>query len=66
MTRATVEEITFRNTTLLVTCRTDDFEALDRLQQKLAEDERIAVELVSSGSRENSVSGRFRLDLRSG
>jgi general secretion pathway protein L len=64
--RATVEEITFRDTTLLVTCRTSDFEALDRLQQKLAEDERVVVELVSSGSRDDSISGRFRLDLRTG
>lgn len=63
---ATVEEITFRDAVLLVTCATGDFQALDQLQQRFVEDPRVAVELVSSGSRENSVNGRFRLDLKSG
>lgn len=63
---ASLDEITFRDNTLLMTCRTSDFEALDRLQQRLARDGRVAVELVSSGSRDNSVSGRFRLDLGGG
>lgn len=66
VSRATVEEITFRDTTLLVTCSTTDFEALDQLQQRLSEEDRITVELVSSGSRENRVSGRFRLNLKTG
>lgn len=65
-TGATVEEITFRENALLVTCRTSDFEALDRLQQQFGGDERVSSELVSSGSRDNSVSGRFKLDLRGG
>ncbi|MDZ7841293.1 MAG: type II secretion system protein GspL [Gammaproteobacteria bacterium] len=63
---ATVEEITYRNAALLVTCTTRDFQALDELQQRLAEDSRVSVELVSSGSMENSVNGRFRLNLRAG
>lgn len=65
-TDATVEEITFRDGSLLVTCRTRDFGALDRLQQQFDGDQRIVSELVSSGSRDNSVSGRFKLDLRGG
>lgn len=64
--QATVEEISFRDSTLLVTCRTRDFAALDRLRERLAGDGRVTVDLVSSGSLENSVSGRFRLDLRTG
>lgn len=60
---ATIEEISFRDNALLVTCRTRDFEALDRLQQRFNDDPRVVSELVSSGSRDNSVSGRFRLDL---
>jgi general secretion pathway protein L len=63
---ATVEEITYRDASLLVTCTTRDFQALDRLQQRFAKDERVTVELLSSGSRENSVNGRFRLNLRAG
>jgi general secretion pathway protein L len=63
---ATVEEITFRDNALLVTCRTRDFEALDRLQRRFGDEPRVRSELVSSGSRDNSVSGRFRLDLRTG
>lgn len=63
---ATLEEITFRNAELLVTCRTTDFQALDRLQQRFAEHPGVTVELVSSGSRENSVNGRFRLNLGAG
>jgi len=62
---ARVEEMTFRNGALLVTCDTPDFEALDRLQQRFADDGRVAVELLSSGSRENRVSGRFRLSFNS-
>jgi len=61
---AIIEEITFRDNALLVTCRTRDFEALDRLQQRFSSNQRVVSELVSSGSRDNSVSGRFRLDLR--
>lgn len=63
---ATIDEITFRDAMLLVTCTTRDFQALDRLQQRFAEDDRVSVELVSSGSRENSVNGRFRLNLTAG
>jgi len=63
---AMVEEITFREAALLVTLTTSDFEALDRLQQKLAANARVRVELVSSGAREDSVNGRFRLDLGAG
>lgn len=63
--QAKVQEISYRDATLLVTCRTSDFEALDRLRQRLSDDGRVTVDLVSSGSLENSVSGRFRLALRS-
>lgn len=63
---STVEEITYRDRSLLITCSTRDFEALDRLQEQLNLDGRVNVELVSSGSRDNSVSGRFRLALGAG
>jgi len=63
---ASVEEISFRDGVLLVTCNTRDFEALDRLQERFAGDRRVTVELVSSGSRDDSVSGRFRLALSTG
>lgn len=63
---ATVEEITFRENALLITCRTSDFEALDGLQQRLNAEDGVVAELVSSGSRDNSVSGRFKLDFKGG
>lgn len=61
--RATVEEITFRDNAMIVTCSTSDFAGLDRLKQLFAHDQRLRVELLSSGSRDNRVSGRFKLDL---
>jgi general secretion pathway protein L len=62
--RASVEEISFQSSTLLVTCRTSDFAALDKLRQRFVADGRVNVDLVSSGSLQNSVSGRFRLGLK--
>jgi len=63
---ATVEEITFRDAQMLITCSTRDFQALEQLQQRFGQDDRVVVRLVSSGSRENSVRGRFQLGLRNG
>lgn len=58
---ATLEEITFRDNTLLITCTTKDFAGLDQLKQRFAEDGHVQVELMSSGSRDNKVSARFKL-----
>ncbi len=63
--RATLEEITFRDNSMIVTCTTTDFAGLDRLKELFARDQNVTVELLSSGSRDNRVSGRFKLDLGS-
>ncbi len=56
-----IEEISFRDNALTVTCITTDFAGLDTLKKKFAEDPLVAVELLSSGSRDNRVSGRFKI-----
>jgi general secretion pathway protein L len=56
-----IEEISFRDNALTVTCITTDFAGLDTLKKKFAEDPLVVVELLSSGSRENRVSGRFKI-----
>lgn len=58
---ATLDEITFRDDFLLVTCTTKDFAGLDRLKAKFSENRDVRVELISSGSRDNKVSARFKL-----
>ncbi len=58
---ATLDEITFRDDFLLVTCTTKDFAGLDRLKAKFSENKDVRVELISSGSRDNKVSARFKL-----
>ena len=59
--QATVEEVTFRDQMLVITCTTQDFAGLDRLKQAFSQDKRVRAELISSGSRDNQVSARFRL-----
>ncbi len=56
-----IEEISFRDNVLTVTCITRDFAGLDTLKKKFAQDPMVAVELLSSGSRDNRVSGRFKI-----
>ncbi len=56
-----IEEISFRDNALTVSCITRDFAGLDALKKRFAEDPLVAVELLSSGSRENKVSGRFKI-----
>lgn len=60
--QATLEEISFRDNALLITISTMNFAGLDRLKQRFDEDKTVASVLVSSGSRDNRVSGRFRLE----
>ena len=58
---ATLDEISFRDDFLLVTCSTPDFAGLDRLKARFSENKSVKVELISSGSRDNKVSARFKL-----
>ena len=59
--KATLDEITFRDNAMLITCTIEDFAGLDRLRDSFAKDQNIKVELISSGSRNNKVNARFRL-----
>lgn len=56
-----VEEITYREGALLVSCTAGNFAALDQMRQAFNRQPGIRAELVSSGSREKQVSGRFKL-----
>jgi general secretion pathway protein L len=58
---ADFEEVSYEDRVLTVQCVVPDFAALDRLKQRLGADARIKVELLSSGARENKVTGRLRL-----
>ena len=52
---ATLEELTFRDHTLLITCTTENFAGLDKLKRHFAQDTNVRVELLSSGSKDNKV-----------
>jgi len=61
-----IEDITYRDSALLVSCTTRDFAALDRLRETFSRDAAVQVQLMSSGARDNRVTGRFKLELRPG
>ncbi len=58
---ATLDEISYRDNVMVVTCNTPDFAGLDRFRQRLEAEPQIRAELLSSGSRDNQVTGRFQL-----
>jgi general secretion pathway protein L len=68
VTRATrgknvsVEDLTFREGKLTVSCTVSDFGAVDDLQQRFSEDNRISADLASSSASEGKVTGRFILE----
>lgn len=64
-TKAKLEEINYRDVKLTISCSTSDFAGLDRLAQQFKKDESIEVTLLSSGSRDNRVNGRFELQRKS-
>ncbi|MEA3292051.1 MAG: type II secretion system protein GspL [Pseudomonadota bacterium] len=59
--RAQLEEITYRDHAMLISCTAGNFAALDQIKQALDQQPEINAALVSSGSRDNQVNGRFRL-----
>lgn len=63
-TQASVDEVTFRDNALIVTCSASDFAGLDVLQQQFDIDEDIVAELEDSGARDNRVTGRFVITRR--
>ncbi len=61
---ARVEEVAFRDNELILTCSTADFAGLDRFKQRIEQSPDVSVELQSSSSRDNRVSGQFKLTRR--
>ncbi len=60
-TRSNLQEIVFRNNEMTITCSVTDFAGLDRLQKFFESQPGVVVDLISSGSQDNKVSGRFKL-----
>ncbi|MDH3688949.1 MAG: type II secretion system protein GspL [Gammaproteobacteria bacterium] len=60
--QATLEEVAFRDNALLITISTGNFAGLDQLKKRFEQDKTVRSVLISSGSSENRVSGRFKLE----
>jgi general secretion pathway protein L len=61
---ATVDEINYRDETMIVVCRVRDLSSLDTIIQAFNELQGIRAELLSSGARDGVVTGRFRVTGR--
>lgn len=62
--QAKVEEVAFRDNELTLTTSTADFAGLDQFKKMIERSQDIQVELKSSSSRDNRVSGQFKLRRR--
>jgi general secretion pathway protein L len=58
---ATIDDISYRDNSMQITLITADFASLDRIKQTLEGKRDLAVELLSSGTREQQVAGKFKL-----
>ena len=61
-TRSNLQEVVFRNKEMTITCSVSDFAGLDRLKKFFESQPGVSVDLISSGSQDNKVSGRFKLN----
>ncbi len=59
--KATIEELNFRDSAMTVLCNVDSLAVLDTIRSALEALPGLEAELLSSGARDNQVSGRFRL-----
>ncbi len=59
--RATIEEINYRDEAMTVLCNVESLAVLDNIRSALQDIPGLNAELLSSGARDNQVSGRFRL-----
>ncbi len=58
---ATLEDVNFKDNTMVITCTTRNFAMLDQLRRAFDGVSGVKVELESSGAREKQVSAKFRL-----
>jgi general secretion pathway protein L len=63
-TRSIVEEISYREKSLMVLCSVNNFAGLDTLQKRLEAYPGVKVQLVSSGSLGTRVTGRFKVNRK--
>ncbi len=59
--RAEIEEVNYRNQAIMVTCNVGSLSVLDDIRQSLQKISGVTAELLSSGARDNKVTGRFRI-----
>ncbi len=59
--QAEIEEVNYRNRAITVTCNVGSLTVLDNIRQSLQQLPGISAELLSSGARDNKVTGRFRV-----
>ena len=60
-TGASIEELKYKDDTLVVTCTLRDFSHLDKVKQALRDDPWINARLVQSGARGDKVQARFEI-----
>lgn len=56
-----IEEVNFRDQALTVLCTVKGLSVLDNIQQSLQQQSDVTAELLSSGARDNEITGRFRV-----
>ncbi|MGI9318018.1 MAG: type II secretion system protein GspL [bacterium] len=59
---AEIEEVNFRESSMTVLCNVSSLSVLDNIRQTLQQLPGMRAELLSSGARDNKVTGRFRLE----
>ncbi|MEJ2178600.1 MAG: hypothetical protein P8Y12_11820, partial [Gammaproteobacteria bacterium] len=59
---AEIEEVNFRDSAMTVLCNVNSLSVLDNIRQTLQQLPGMRAELLSSGARDNKVTGRFRLE----
>lgn len=60
--KAEIEEVNFRDNSMTVLCNVSSLSVLDSIRQTLQQLPGMSAELLSSGARDNKVTGRFRLE----
>ncbi len=58
---ATVDEVNYRDNSMTVLCKVRDLSSLDTIMQAFNGLDRVKAELLSSGARDGTITGRFRL-----
>ena len=58
---ATVDEVNYRDNSMIVLCKVKDLSSLDTIIQAFNGLDHVRAELLSSGAKDGTITGRFRL-----